>query len=157
MATQRGVLDDMDAATAALTLSLLLQDVYELVSNFQDNDSSSKASDEEDAFRRYQSDLESEIREYQPTAHRFPREVQAAMSLAMSGPPQPPARPLPFPAVHVAPISGVAASTVVPIETLSAKDSESGTPPPVSESISDAKVSNLKQNTVSPVTVRLPI
>jgi hypothetical protein len=64
MATRRGMLDEMDAATAALSLCLELQDIKELVPNFQGNDSSGNTSNEEVAFRSYNSELESRIRAY---------------------------------------------------------------------------------------------
>jgi hypothetical protein len=113
----------MDPATEALSLCLQLQDIKELATNFQGNDSSDNGSDEEVTFRNYKSELESQIREYQSVTYRFSGEVQAAMFLAMASPPAPQlairtvAR---ITTASVAPIPGAAATTVAPTETPSA-------------------------------------
>lgn len=113
MATRRGRLDDMDATTIALSLCLQLQDIKELAPSFQGKDSSGNMSDEEVAFRSYQSELESRIRAYQSIFYRFAREVQAALSLVMTGPPAFTIRTVPrITTTAVAPTPRVAASTV---------------------------------------------
>jgi hypothetical protein len=182
MATRSGMLDEIDAATAALSLCPQLQDIKDLAPNFQGNDSSGNTSNEEVAFRSYKSELESRICAYQCVAYHFSREVQETMSLAMTGTPLP-AAPLPRATLAVAPTCVVAASTVVSTETpLAAEAAGSVTPPPaaassqtsspVSRSLStysaesshantlsdsaDAKVSDQEQNTVSPVIVPRP-
>jgi hypothetical protein len=128
------MLDEIDAANTALSLCLQLQDIKELAPNFRGNDSSGNTSNEEVAFRSYKSELESWIRAYQCVAYYFSREVQEAMSLAMTGPPLS-ASPLPRATLAVAPACEVAASTVVSTEaSLAAEAVGSVTPPPAAAS-----------------------
>jgi hypothetical protein len=126
-----------------------LQDIKEFAPNFQGNGSSGNTSDEEVAFRSYKSELESRIRAYQCVAYRFPREVQAAMSLAMTGPPQLAIRTVPRITAAIAPISGAAAATVEPTETPLAAEAAGCVTPAAAytQDLLSSNLSSIKEST----------